>query len=253
MLTVAAAVMCLVQTPAFEQEVARRALPWLPPDLARQVERYDRSFRAGAEAAAGWPPSLHRGGGVEPAIEAQCQRLVAAIRSQRSFDEVVAGLGALAHLTLDASSPFANGPAGDPAAVAFGHYLPSAAPRIPLVFYGQQRRLIEGPDSGLAVYVDQRRRENRALAGIIRDDLDRVGGPPAWRRLDDRSSSFGAASVVLNHAVTDFVNLASWVWRQAGGLVPAVPAPRDTILVWKGEPRPRETTRPTLGFRQVRP
>ncbi len=253
MLTVAAAVMCLVQTPAFEQEVARRALPWLPPDLARQVERYDRSFRAGADAAAAWPPSLHRAGRVEPAIEAQCRRLVDAIRAQRSFDEIVAGLGALAHLTLDASSPFADGAPDDPAATAFGRYLPTAAPRIPLVFYGQQRSLIQGPERALAEYVRRRRRESSELAPLIRDDLARVGGPQAWRRLDDRSSTFGAASVVLSHAVTDFVNLASWVWRQAGGLVPAVPAPRDTILVWKGEPRPRETTSPSLGFRQERP
>jgi len=44
----------------------------------------------------------------------------------------------------------------------------------------------------------------------------------------------------LNHAATDFANLVSWIWLHAGGLVPDIPAQPETILIWKGEPQPRE-------------
>jgi hypothetical protein len=79
--------------------------------------------------------------------------------------------------------------------------------------------------------------------------MDRLGGPGRWSALDDRSSSFGAASLVLNHAASDFANLASWVWRAAGGLVPDIPM-QGNILVWKGESRPRETS-PVIRIRKV--
>ena len=137
--------------------------------------------------------------------------------------------------------------------MSFGSYLPTAAPRIPLVFYGQERALIAGTVGGIGAIVINRRREAEILADLVREDLDRVGGPASWRRLDDRSSSFGSASLFLNHAASDFANLASWVWLHAGGLVPEIPRHQDMILIWKGEPQPREAPIPTLGVRQTRP
>ncbi len=247
---------CLAHTAEVDHDIGRRALPWLPPDLARQVSRHEREFDAGARAAAGWPRAYHVPGarpGLGNSTRLQCERLVAAIRARAPFAEVVSGLGVLAHLTADADDPFLSARADDAYARSFATYVPTAAPRIPLVFYGQRNALILGSAEGIPSLVAGQRFEADTMASYVREDLDRLGGPGAWRQLDDRSSSFGTASLFLNHAATDFANLASWVWRHAGGLVPEIPLQQDMILVWKGEPQPREAPRPTLGFRQARP
>ena len=261
---------CLIHSPDLDREIGRRALPWLPPDLARQVVKHEREFGRGAKAAAAWPASYHHAGGqqgVEHAIVLQCDRLVAAIRSRQPFAEVVAGFGTLAHLALDCNSPFVRARATDAHTQAFGVYMRNAAPRIPLVFYGQQPGLVRGRAGAVAPYLASRSLDAATLGPLVREDLDRVGGPASWPRLDDRSTSFGAASLVLNHAASDFANLASWVWQNAGGLVPPVRDGQGTILIWTADPRPREkapswvrregttgespSTR--LGFRQDRP
>lgn len=252
----AVAAVCFAHPAGLDREIGRRALPWLPPDLARQITRHERKFAAGAAAAAGWPRSYHQPGvqpGLDRTIRTQCERLAAALRAQVPFPEVVAGLGALAHLAADLEAPFLAANAGDAYARSFASYLPTAAPRIPLVFYGQRRAVITGPIAGVGALVTARRADADLMGGIVREDLDRLGGPGAWPRLDDRSSSFGAASLLLNHAASDFANLASWVWFHGGGLVPDLPAQKGMILVWKGEPQPREAPSPRLGFRQARP
>ncbi len=239
----ALAVTCFAHPAALDSEVGRRALPWLPPDLARQVVHHERDFAAGAAAAARWPRNVHQPGGrsgLEVAIRTQCERLVAAIRERAPFAEVVAGLGALAHLTADLEAPFLTAHPNDRHANAFGTYVPTVAARIPLVFYGQERTAISGSASWIPSMLASRRRDADTLAGYVREDLDRLGGPTFWRGLDDRSSSFGTASLFLNHAATDLANLASWIWFHAGGQVPDIPAQPDTLLVWKGEPQPRE-------------
>jgi hypothetical protein len=248
----AVAASCFAHPATLDAEVGRRAVPWLPPDLSRQIVRHQREFEGGAAAAARWPVALHRPAGkpgLDATITAQCERLVVAIRGRAPFAEVVAGLGALAHLAADANAPFLTAAPSDRYASAFAAYLPTAAPRIPLVFYGQRHADLEGGAAAIPRLLDGRRREAEFLGAIVREDMDRVGGPSAWARLDDRSSTFGTASLLLNHAATDFANLASWVWLHAGGMVPKIPRPSDTILVWKGEPQPREAPFPRLGLR----
>jgi len=252
----AVAAVCLAHPPQIDVEVGRRALPWLPPDLARQVERRMRDFERGARSAQAWPGSYHRwsgGQGLEVSIAAHCERLAAAIRAQAPFSETVAGLGALAHMSADLNAPFLESGNGDAFGRAFSQYLTSAAPRVPLVFYGEERAMVRGPAAGLKTFARARRTAAAGLEATVREDLDRVGGPAAWQQLDDRSSTFGAASVTLSHAVTDFANLASWVWHRAGGLVPSLGVPPDTIMVWTGEPHPRAKTSPRLSFRQAWP
>jgi len=243
MLALLLAATCSLHPPALEGDVGRRSLPWLPPDLARQVVKHDRAFAAGYTAARRWPSEFHRRDGnpnVEMAIVAQCERLVQAIRKQRPFDEVVGGFGALAHLTLDHASPFLGTADSDPYAMAFRSFTVRALPRIPMVFYGQDNVFLGSPRGGIPRFLARKAGATSPLAALVREDVDRVGGPAAWHLLDDRSTTFGVASLMLNHAVSNFVNLASWVWGQAGGLVPTIPQEGDTFLVWKGEPRPRE-------------
>jgi len=243
---------CFAHPPALDREVGWRALPWLPPDLARQVVRHERDFADGAAEAARWPRSFHQPGGqqgLERAIQNQCERLAQAIRNRAPFAEVVAGLGALAHLSADLDAPFLTAGSNDRYAQAFASYVPTAAPRVPLVFYGLEGRVVSGSAAGLTPMLAARQRQVADLASYVREDLDRLGGPSSWRKLDDRSSSFGAASLFLNHAATDFANLVSWIWLHAGGLVPAIPAPPETVLVWKGVPQPREAPFTRLGLR----
>lgn len=254
MLALLLAATCSLHPPALEVDIGRRSLPWLPPDLARQVTRHERAFAAGYAAAGRWPDEFHRLDGnpnVEAAIAAQCERLVHAIRTQRSFEEVVSGLGALAHLTLDHASPFLTASGSDPHAAAFSSFTKRALARIPIVFYGQEHGLLRSSRGGIAPFLARKRHVISPLAPLIREDMDRLGGPANWHLLDDRSTTFGAASLTVNHAASDFVNLASWVWRQAGGLVPVIPHESDTFLVWKGEPQPREVPGPTIRIRKA--
>ncbi len=254
MLVLLLAATCSLHPPALESELGRRSLPWLPPDLARQVVRHERAFAAGYAAAGRWPAEFHRLGGnpnLEVAMVAQCERLVQAIRNQRPFEEVVSGFGALAHLTLDHASPFLATGGSDPHAVAFRAFMMRALPRIPIVFYGQENGLLQSSRSGIQPFLARKRLVTSPLASLIREDLNRLGGPANWHLLDDRSTTFGAASLTVNHAASDFVNLASWVWRQAGGLVPAIPQQSDTFLVWKGDPQPREAPGPLIRIRKA--
>jgi hypothetical protein len=249
-----AAMVCLIHPSDLDSELGRRALPWMPPDFARQVVRHRRDFARGAAAAATWPATFHRPGqpdGVEPTIAAQCQRLVQALRQQAPFADVVAGLGALAHLTLDLEGPFAGDGGQDADGQAFAAYLRSCSPRVPIVFYGREGLRLTASETALEPYLVDQRQRAEALRPLVRADFGRIGGPAAWRTLDDRSTTFGAASLTLNHATSIFATLTSWIWLHAGGLVPEIPVPNETVLVWKGEPKPRDAPGPTLGFRQA--
>lgn len=248
--------LCFVTSPQLVSDVGQRALPWLPPDLARQVVKHEREFTRGVAAAANWPAEYHElkgPNGLAATIPAHCERLVVALKNRAPFSEVVAGLGVLAHMVVDLGSPFLGNPAGHNHGQAFAAFAHSRSPRIPLVFYGQSRDLINGPARAIDRLVEERRRAAAPLFAIIRDDMDRSGGPGGWRGLDDRSTTFGAASVVVNHAATDYANLVSWVWLNGGGLVPPIRQPTEAFLVWRGEAQPRETPRPRLGFRQEPP
>lgn len=255
-LLAAVATACLAHPAAIDVEVGRRALPWLPPDLARQVVKHEREFARGAALAAAWPAAYHQSrprGALEATLQAQSDRLAVAIRNRVPFSEVVAGLGALTHLLVDANQPFTGSDRASPYGLAFAGFMRSVAPRIPSVFYGQDFALIHAPANRLGSVALARRSEADTLANLVHEDLDRVGGPGAWARLDDRSSSFGAASLTLNHAASDYANLASWIWRVAGGLVPRIVTADASILIWKGDLQPREAPRTHLSFRQTRP
>ncbi len=251
LVTPIALAVCFVHPGELDPEVGRRALPWLPPDLARQVVKHPRDFARGSALAAQWPAQFHHPGGpggLEPTIAAQCERIVQALRARAPFSEVVAGLGTLAHLSLDLSAPF-NGHGPDAYSQAFSAYQRTALARVPIVFYPQDQMQLGQPASALASYLSSRRESAAALGPLVRYDLDRVGGPARWTALDDRSTSFGAASLAINHAASVYANLASWVWKQAGGLVPEIQKNGQRILVWKGEPRPREAPRVRLRVR----
>ncbi|MGQ9752757.1 MAG: hypothetical protein ACUVRE_09035 [Thermoanaerobaculaceae bacterium] len=238
---------CPVHPAILDQELVQRSLPALPPDLARQLAKHPQALRRGAQVAANYPHPLHFRGGknaVEEAVFAQSERLVHAIRSQTSFEEVTAGFGILAHLVLDLYFPVQGSDA-----VAFSSFLTSRLSRIPVVFYALEASLPFQPREELwrsLLSVDP---QARALGEALREDFTRVGGAGNWQKLDDRSTAFGVASVTFNRATSHYAAVASWVWRNAGGLVIPLFRNGNSILVWKGELKPRETALPPLRLR----
>lgn len=241
---------CPLHPVSLDLELGKRALPGLPPDLARQIAKHPQAFRRGAEAAFAYPQPLHTvgdGNTLEEAILAQCDRLVTAIRGQASFEAVTAGFGALAHLVWDLNVPVT--PRSPEEARAFAAFLASRAPRIPVVFYSGYEEIPFASRDGLWSFILQEARRAQPLRQALAEDFRRVGGPAFWDRLDDRSTAFGVASVSLNRALSQYVALASWVWHHAGGLVVPFPGDGKQILVWKGDLKPREAPLPRLGIR----
>lgn len=241
---------CPLHPVSLDLELGKRALPGLPPDLARQVAKHPEAFRRGAEAAFAYPQAIHTvgpGNSLEEAVLAQCERLVQAIRKQASFEAVTAGFGALAHLVWDLNFPVeASAPAEAKAFVAF---LQSRTPRIPVVFYSGYEALPFSSREVLWQFIRSEASRVLPLRQALAEDFQRVGGSAFWNQLDDRSTTFGVASVSMNRAVSQYVALASWVWHQAGGLVVPFPGNGQRILVWKGDLKPREAPLPRLGIR----
>jgi len=239
---------CPVHPPSLDVELGRRALPALPPDLARQLAKHPRAFLQGASAASQYPAPLHRRGGkegVEAAILAQCDRLVQAIRSRTSFEAVTAGFGVLAHLVLDYGFP----PSGEAETQAFAAFLASRLERIPVVFYSGYEELPFASRDTLWRWLLEEGGRLPPLQRALEEDFARVGGPAAWNSLDDRSTTFGVASVAFNRATSQYATLSAWVWHHAGGLVPRFAGNGQRILVWKGALQPREAPVSRLGIR----
>jgi hypothetical protein len=91
------------------------------------------------------------------------------------------------------------------------------------VYYGQDRDLImSGAVEGA---IDEALGRSSALYPFVGQEFYRTGEIRDWRALDDRSVTFGVAAVALSRALTDLVNLTSFIWRQGGG---QVPTPRPT-------------------------
>lgn len=238
---------CPVHPATLDQELVQRSLPALPPDLARQLAKHPQALRRGAQVATNYPHTLHLRGGknaVEEAVFAQSERLVRALRSQTHFEDVTAGFGVLAHLVLDLYFPVQGSDS-----VAFSSFLSSRLPRIPVVFYDLGKLLPFQPRQELWRSLLTVAPQVRALGEALREDFTRVGGAGNWQKLDDRSTAFGVASITFNRAMSHFAVVASWVWHNAGGLVPPFFPNGNSILVWKGELKPRETPVPPLRLR----
>ncbi|KDA53218.1 hypothetical protein EG19_06950 [Thermoanaerobaculum aquaticum] len=241
---------CPLHPVSLDLELGKRALPGLPPDLARQLTKHPQAYRRGAEAAFAYPQAIHvmgPGNSLEEAVLAQCERLVAAIRGQASFEAVTAGFGALAHLVWDINFPVEASTEAE--ARAFVAFLQSRAPRIPVVFYSGYESLPFSSRETLWGFILAEASRVSPLRQALSEDFRRVGGPGFWNLLDDRSTAFGVASVSLNRAISQYVALSSWVWHHAGGLVVPFPGDGNRILVWKGELKPREAPLPRLGIR----
>ena len=210
--------------------VAWNAVGFFPPDLKRQVRIHERRFEAGIQRGLVAPPAWRAAapGKLEAALEGQIHHTAAALRKPVPMSDLVEELGVLAVRVLDANDPLAvvHDDLLEPTyAGAYQAYVDSVRDRLRLVYYGQDRQLIEGKRvSGTVATILDR---SRSLYPFLGAEFYRTGSLRTWRELDDRSVAFGVAGVSLSRGLTDLANFAAYVWSSGGGFVPT-PLPTPT-------------------------
>ncbi len=209
------------------RQVAWTAVQFFPPDLARQVHRHDDRFDAGiarglAARSARWQATR---GDLVLGAELETRRAMTALRTPVPLGDLVEDLGVLAVCVADANDPLAVSDA-DPREPTYGdayrRYVDSILGRVRLVYYGRDAGLLGGRLGATLTAAVQR---SRNLYPYVGQEFYRTGQLRDWRSFDDRSVAFGVAGVALSRAMTDVANVAAYVWKGGGGLVPA---PRPT-------------------------
>lgn len=194
-----------------QRAIAEAARKVAPPDLDRQIEKHEASFRAGIEQA----PALasHRLP-VGELIDSQSDRAVELIRTHSPFALIVEQLGHVAYWVAYGNNPYHA--AGRTANYEdFLAYVDSARPRFRPVFYGLIPDLEEG--AAVSMLVDMAARRGHRYQPLIEGEYHRVQGPPGAAKFDDRSTAFGVTAVAYSHAVTDVGLALRRIWLEAGG------------------------------------
>ena len=97
--------------PETQDAIALEAARLAPPDLARQIERHQRSYLAGVRAPlSDGTPKLHvknadGSGELDKTIAAEIAAAVDAIQKHRPFAEIIQRLGRVSHFVADANLP----------------------------------------------------------------------------------------------------------------------------------------------------
>jgi len=225
-----AALMSIAWSGTTTRWVAWHAVGFFPPDLKRQVRVHERRFEAGIDRGLAAPPAWRAAspGKLEVALESQLLQCATALRKPVPLEDLVEELGVLAVRVIDANDPLAvaHDDALEPTyAGAYHAYVDSARSRLRLVYYGQDRQLVQG--KRIDGSIDAIFERSRSLYPFLGAEFYRTGSLRSWRELDDRSVAFGVAGVSLSRALTDFANFASYVWGAGGGFVPT-PLPTPT-------------------------
>jgi hypothetical protein len=210
--------------------VAWTAVGFFPPDLKRQVRAHEHRFEAGIQRGLSAPPAWRAAspGKLEIALESQVIHCATALRRPVPLAELVEELGVLAVRVLDANDPLAasHDDALEPTyAGMYQAYVDSVRPRLRLVYYGQDRQLIDGGRINGSIGAILER--SRGLYPFLGAEFYRTGSLRGWQELDDRSVAFGVAGVSLSRGLTDLANFAAYIWRAGGGMVPT-PRPTPT-------------------------
>jgi hypothetical protein len=209
--------------PGTQTTIAREAARLAPPDLARQIEKHQKTFEAGVLAPfQDSDPGRHMknpdgSGTLDRILYQEVDATVSAIRAHRPFEEIVQRLGRVAHYVADANNPLATAAADPDEARYFLDYLryaQSAEPRFPLVFYGVPRFL---DNKGVKPILNEALRRGRELYPLVGREYRKIGYASGIGRFDDRSTAFGVASVSFSHAVTDVALVLRYIWLTAGG------------------------------------
>jgi hypothetical protein len=200
-------------TPHTQTAIAREAARLAPPDLARQLEKHQRTFEAGVLA----PLQQGSGEALDQAAATAVQNAVAAIKAHQPFEEIVQRLGTVAFYMAAANDPLAAG--SDPEEGRYSadylRYAESAEPRFPLIFYGISPALDKKKD--LRPVLTEALRRGRDLYPLVAREYRKIDYASGIGRFDDRSTAFGVASVAFSHAVTDVTLALRYIWITAGG------------------------------------
>lgn len=225
-----AVVLSLGWSPQTTRQVAWSAVAFFPPDLENQVRRNHRRFDQGIQRGLEAPPAWRAGspGRLETAIQSQVSTCVAGLREPIPLDSLVEELGVLATWVVDANDPLAV--AHDDVREAdysaeYSRYVTTIMGRMRLVHYGLDPDLVYRRDLDRALVAMMAR--SRELYPFVGAEFYRTGALRRASSFDDRSLAFGVAAVALSHAMTDVSNLAAYIWRGGGGLVPT-PMPTPT-------------------------
>jgi len=214
---------------ATARHVAWTAVDFFPPDFARQVRKYHKRFDAGISRGLAAPPTWRAGppGSLPQALDAQVRRCAADLRQPVPLEDLVEQVGVLAVLVLDANDPLAVVHDDEREAeysAAYRSYVDSILDRVRLVYYGQDRRLLQ--TGALDSTIEAALARSGSLYPFVGEEFYRTGELRNWRTLDDRSVTFGVAGVSLSRALTDLANLVALVWHNGGGQVPTpLPTP----------------------------
>ncbi len=218
---------------ATARHVAWTAVDFFPPDFARQVRKYHKRYDAGISRGLASPPAWRAGppGSLPQALDAQVRRCAADLRKPVPLEDLVEEVGVLAVLVLDANDPLAV--VHDDAreaeySAAYRSYVDSILDRVRLVYYGQDRSLLE--TGALDTTIEAALDRSESLYPFVGEEFYRTGELRSWRTLDDRSVTFGVAGVSLSRALTDLANFVALVWHKGGGQVPTpLPTPLGHI------------------------
>jgi hypothetical protein len=213
--------------------VAWSAVDFFPADFARQVRRNHRRYDAGIQRGLNAPPAWRAGppGQLGEALTSHVMYCAEALRRPIPLEDLVEEVGVLAVLTLDANDPLAvahNDPREPEYSGAYEAYVSSVRGRVRLVYYGQDRALLE--HRSLTQTVDHAFARSRELYPFVGAEFYRTGVLRNWRQLDDRSVAFGVAAVSLSRGLTDLANFTAFIWQRGGGQVPTpVPTPEGHV------------------------
>ena len=217
------ALLFLTPTAAFswtrtaDQRIGRVSAELAPRDLRLVLQRLDKQYNGGIDRArAEEGTDLHRAL-LRQRIEKETKLAISLIRTNQPMSAVAERLGMLVHLVGDANNPFhMNDDAiADPAHEDFEQYFERRMQLFPTVSYGVDRSL------DLPAYLDRMFARTQKLLPLMNEEYSRGGERRTSAEFDDRSTAFGVASLSYSHAVSDLVNIYTYIWRQAGGDVRA--------------------------------
>jgi hypothetical protein len=222
-------------TPPAQARLVSEAVRMMPKSLRSLMKVHERHLLRGMQSPGSpedrpehWQhPDRDYGTAAERA-ERDARRLIAAVDSHESFDEVIRRFGALAHWVADVNDPL-HAADRDPALALYyadyQRYVEEQIPRFRLVFGGYRSDMLTADGPGAYLLASATR--SREYATAVRRSYGPDGSRLSAEAFDERSLAFGVGSLSYSHAVTDITRIWIWAWEVCNGDVDGTPFPLD--------------------------